>query len=153
MTLNENSKLYLIRVLREEYTNRLNEVLGEVDVVDKTGNILVQPGLKVRHKSSGYEYTVAGLAGSGEELQIRLRLPDEPRFDPPPEGEEILGGPEELREDDLVSPSSEMPSAPPTSLPDVHIDVDVDTDVDETPDEDVVFYVDEKDFEKNYEVD
>jgi len=152
MILNENSKLYLIRVLREEYSQRLDEVLGEVDVTDKSGNVLVQPGLKVRHKSSGYEYTVAGINGShdGDGLQVKLRLPDEPRFDPPPEGEEVLGGPEELREDDLVSQPSEIPPVMPSAPIDVHIEPEEDQG---SPDEEVVFYVDEKDFEKNYEVD
>jgi len=152
MMLNENNKKYLIRVLREEYAQRLNEVLGEADVTDAAGNVLIQPGLKVRHKSSGYEYTVAGVDGSGEGLQVKLRLPDEPRFDPPPEGEEILGSPEGLYEDDLVSPSSELPPMEPVAVPDVYVDVEAE-EAKELPEEEVVFYVDEKDFEKNYEVD
>jgi hypothetical protein len=150
--LNENNKQYLVRVLRKEYTQRLNEALDEVTVTDKSGNILVHPGLKVRHKSSGYEYTVAGIDGSNEKgLQVKLRLPEEPRFEPPPGGEEILGGPDDLYEDDLVSPSAELPLSPPAIPSDIYVDADAE-EVQISAEEEVVFYVDEKDFEKNYEV-
>ena len=149
MTINESNKAYLVSVLREEYTKRLTEVIGEVDLVDKAGNVLITPGLKVRHKSSGYEYTVAGISGDGDELRVKLRLPDEPRFEPPPEGEEILAGPDELHEDEIVS----------QQRVDVAYDESEDEPDPETPsktaaiEDDVVFYVDEKEFEKDYEVD
>ena len=149
MTINESSKTYLVSVLREEYTRRLTEVIGEVDLVDKAGNVLVTPGLKVRHKSSGYEYTVAGVSGDGDELKVKLKLPEEPRFDPPPEGEEILAGPDDLHEDEITTPD--------------RVDVAYGEEEDATelapalervpPEDDVVFYVDEKEFEKDYEVD
>lgn len=151
MTISENTKTYLVDVLREEYTGRLTEVIGEVDLVDNAGNILVTPGLKVRHKSSGYEYTVAGVAGDGDNLRVKLRLPDEPRFEPPPEGEEILAGPDDLNEDEMISPESmggvEAPE--PTNV----APLPASTQEIEDDETEVVFYVDEKDFEKDYEVD
>ena len=48
----------LIRIIREEYTNRLIQYevaarLMETETVDKRGNILLSKDLKVRHKESG----------------------------------------------------------------------------------------------------
>jgi len=152
MILNENNKKYLVNILREEYTRRLNEMLDEVDVTDAQGNVLIQPGLKVRHKGSGFEYTVAKVDGSSGDLKIQLRVPDEPRFEPPPEGEEILGGLKDLHEDDLVAPVAELPRTEPQETG-VYVDLEADEEVEGIPEEETVFYVDEKDFEKDYEVD
>ena len=49
------------KILLEEYTGRLLKALSEVDVLDKQGNIIISKDLKVRHKDSGYEYTVDDL--------------------------------------------------------------------------------------------
>jgi len=60
-------------------------MLEETDVKDDQGNVIIQPGLKVRHKESQYEYTVEDVfQDGGEEITIVLNLPEEPRFDPPP---------------------------------------------------------------------
>ena len=61
----KNEKQFLAMV-RHEYKSRLLEALSEVDVVDQRGNILVSPDLKVRHKKSGYEYTVDDVAVVGD---------------------------------------------------------------------------------------
>ena len=66
-------------------------MLGETDVRDDAGNIIISPGLKVRHKASQYEYTVDNvIEDPNGDIQIILRMPDEPRFDPPPEDPEVI---------------------------------------------------------------
>jgi hypothetical protein len=53
-------------------------------IKDRHGNVVIQQGLKVRHKESQYEYTVEDiLQDEGEEITVILNLPEEPRFDPP----------------------------------------------------------------------
>ncbi len=148
---------FLLEVLKFEYNNRLNEVMGESDVFDDRGNLILAPDLKVRHKKSGYEYTIAHVKGDKPgEVQIILREPEEPRFDPPGGGEEVLGGPDDvgqLNEDeaDPRIPDLLDPEAGP---------VDVDAQVqaiaqiaDEEPQDEVVFVIDQEEFEKEYEVD
>ncbi len=78
----------MISLIREEYSNRLNSVsetlrLLETKVFNDRGDLLLSKGLKVRHKSSGYEYTVDHVEGSEENAVIFLRHPDIPRFQPP----------------------------------------------------------------------
>jgi len=130
---------FLLSVLRNEYVCRLNEVLGEVSITDGEGNVIIQNDLKVKHKASGYEYTVDRVIGDDGNYQVVLREPEEPRFEPPPEGEEILGGPKDevMNEDDLIDPAAAKPA---TELP-------------EDPEEEIVFVIDQAEFEKDYEVD
>ena len=59
------------------------EVFLEADIFDKRGNLLITPGLKVRHKDAGFEYTVDRVEGEGDNLKIFLKMPEEPRFEPP----------------------------------------------------------------------
>ena len=141
---------YLLEVFRLEYTDRLNEVIGEAEVFDSEGNLILSPDLKVRHKKSGYEYTIAQIKGDEPgKIQIVLREPNEPRFDPPPEGEEILGGPDMdavLKEQDPAS--SRIPDlfSPPEEAGEKVV-------IDQEPPEEVVFVIDQEEFEKEYEVD
>ena len=148
---------FLLEVLKFEYSSRLNEVMGESDVFDDRGNLILSPDLKVRHKKSGYEYTIAHVKGDKPgDVQIILREPEEPRFDPPGGGEEVLGGPDDagaLNEEDADPRIPDLldPEAGP---------VDVDAQVqaiaqvaDEEPQDEVVFVVDQEEFEKEYEVD
>ena len=66
-------------------------MLGETEVKDDVGNIIISPGLKVRHKSSQYEYTVDNVVQDPQgQTQIILRMPDEPRFAPPSQGKEVM---------------------------------------------------------------
>lgn len=71
----------VIGIMREAYHERLMEVMGESDVYDKQGNMILTKDLKVRHKDSQYEYTVDDVHGSEEsdDLMIKLNLPEEPR--------------------------------------------------------------------------
>ena len=153
---------FLLDVLRLEYTRRINEVLGEADVFDDKGNLVIAPDLKVRHKKSGYEYTVGHVEGDEDgKVKIILREPEEPRFEPPPGGEEILGGPDDGRslneQDD--APLLADPRVPdlldPTAEPEEAADpvAAIASLVDEEPKEEIVFVVDQEEFEKEYEVD
>lgn len=75
-------------MIREEYTNRLLQLeiaakIAEAQLMDQRGNVLLSPDLKVKHKASGYEYTVDRIEGEGDNAIIYLRKPDVPRIDPP----------------------------------------------------------------------
>ena len=142
----------LIKIMRDTYRARLLEAISESDVIDKRGNIVVQPDLKVRHKDTQLEYTVDHVEGEGEDIKIALRMPDEPRFDPPPEGEDIIAGTGEnvLGEDDHFGFDSHdltlKKPEPDTQYysPDAEMPV---------PDEEVeIFLIDKEEFEKEYEV-
>jgi len=92
----------LIQLIREEYTSRLLELyresardLVEADMFDQVGNQLLSPGLKVRHKKSGYEYTVDHVEGEGESAIVFLRHPEVPRFKPPAAETQLKEGDEE----------------------------------------------------------
>ena len=127
----------IIKIVKDEYSRRLLEAVKEADVFDNNGNLLITNDLKVRHKKSQYEYTVDDVfadPASGE-LKIVLRLPDEPRFDAPGEEGVIADTPVPavLGEDELMmSPEEEG--------------------VLDTEDDELVFVVDQAEFEKDYEV-
>ena len=143
---------FLLEVLKLEYNNRIDEVIGESDVFDDRGNVILSPDLKVRHKKSGFEYTIAHVKGDKPgEVQIILREPEEPRFEPPGGGEEVLGGPDALHEEEIDPRIPDLldPSA-------VNVDASVEAIsqlVDEPPQDEVVFVIDQEEFEKEYEVD
>jgi len=130
-----NSK-FVLEVFRSEYSRRLNEVIEEVNVFDDDGNMILSPDLKVRHKDSGLEYTIDRVEGEDPNVQIHLRLPEEPRVEPAPEEKELLGEP---RQEDLLG---EQDPAPDMMLRD-----------DPLSDEQEVFVIDQEEFEKEYEVD
>jgi len=63
--------------------------MSDTSVKDKRGNIVISPGLKVRHKDSQFEYTVDQvLEEPSGKITIMLAFPEEPRFDPA--GEESI---------------------------------------------------------------
>ncbi len=85
----------LIRIIRSEYRKRLAEVaihgtLEEVDMYDDRGNMLLTQDLKVRHKTSGYEYTVDHVEGEGDDAVVYLRHPEAPRFVPPDSNQALV---------------------------------------------------------------
>jgi len=55
--------------------------IRESDMTDKRNNIVISPGLKVRHKKSQFEYTVDSVVkdASGK-IVVLLRNPDVSRF-------------------------------------------------------------------------
>ena len=80
----------MIQLIKEVYNERLLNLyresvrdLFEAEMFDELGNQLLSPGLKVRHKGSGYEYTVDHVEGEGENVIVYLRHPEVPRFKPP----------------------------------------------------------------------
>ena len=100
-TLNESK---LISIIREEYTNRLATVgrainMLETDAFNERGDLLLSKGLKVRHKSSGYEYTVDHVEGQGDSAVIFLPHPEVPRFQPPASSDPLMEQEGEEQED------------------------------------------------------
>ena len=120
-------------MIREEYVNRLLQLeiaarIAEAQLMDQRGNVLLSPDLKVKHKQSGYEYTVDRVEGEGENAIIFLRKPDVPRLTPPLVSKTI-------QEDDELS-DTPISVAPP-----------------EQEEEPEVFAITVSDFEKEYIVD
>ncbi len=64
--------------------------IRETDVKDDSGAIIISPGLKVRHKDSQYEYTVEDVIQGDSGIEVVLRMPDEPRFEPEPATNSVL---------------------------------------------------------------
>ena len=124
----------LLTIMRNEYNKRLHEVIGESDVMDSQGNIVIQPGLKVRHKDSQYEYTVDTVEKNPRtgDISITLKMPDEARFEPPDGSEDLLGEAHEQME------TFDIPILPTPDLSD------------EDPED--IFVIDQEEFEKEYEV-
>ena len=115
-------------------------MLEETDVKDDQGNIIIQPGLKVRHKESQYEYTVEDVfQDDSEEITIVLNLPEEPRFNPPTPDvvmSDSLGGDKVMYEYDVGSPGG------------FYFEPEENVEDDETN----MLAVPQKEFEKEYEV-
>ena len=99
----------LIKIIKEEYENRLLQLeiaakIAEAEVIDSRGNLIITKDLKVRHKKSGYEYTVDHINGEGDEMLIFLRKPETPRLDPP----DIMKRMNELDGDGLMEPQERV---------------------------------------------
>jgi hypothetical protein len=98
---NNRTEQKLLNLIREEYNNRLLQVftesvqdLFEVDMVDEFGNTIITQGLKVRHKKSGYEYTVDHVEGKDDNMVVVLRSPESPRFKASPSNDVMAEGDE-----------------------------------------------------------
>ena len=130
-TLNESK---LISIIKEEYTNRLVTVgrainMLEADVFNERGDLLLSKGLKVRHKSSGYEYTVDHVEGQGDSAVIFLRHPEVPRFQPPASSDPLMEQDGEEQDDGppiLAKKSDEQIGLLRVSLEDFEKDYEVD---------------------------
>lgn len=138
----------VVATMHSAYLRRLHEVLGETDVRDSRGNVTISPGLKVRHKKTQLEYTVdsVGEDESGN-LTIHLLNPEEPRFKPS-YGQKFVG-----EEAPLLSarPATGAPvGLAPIEEPQVNLDKVPGPGIEGG--EEVEFVVDEKEFEKDYEV-
>lgn len=144
----------VIRLMRDEYHRRLIETIDEAEMFDDKGNSLLSKGLKVRHKDSGLEYTVDSVEGEKDsgDVKVKLRLPDEPRFQPPSTPSSVISdetspasflGEIELDPNDLRDPQEIMPRAPTDDLAD---------DESFPEDEETEFVIDQEEFEKEYEV-
>lgn len=78
----------ILKIIREEYFNRLLQLevaakIAEAELVDKKGNLLISKDLKVKHKDSGYEYTVDHIDGEEDNMVVHLRKPEVPRVEVP----------------------------------------------------------------------
>ena len=103
--MNRNERK-MIKLIREEYNHRLLQLfrenvkdIFEADMFDEEGNQLLSPGLKVRHKASGYEYTVDHVEGKDENSIVFLRHPESPRFKPPQSEAQLTEGDEDEKVD------------------------------------------------------
>lgn len=136
---------FVLEMFRREYNTRINEVMGEADAFDEDGNMILSPDLKVRHKKSGLEYTIDSLEGEDGELQITLRSPETPRFEPAPETRDILGEPKDeeiLGEQDDQVPATGVAGTEPVVNEPIEDEA-----------EEVLFVIDQSEFEDDYEVD
>ena len=137
------TKLYeskFISIMATEYRKRLLEALSEVDVIDKAGNVIISKDLKVRHKDSGFEYTVDRVEGTGDNLQIYLRDPEGPRV-PDPGEESLLSANSNLN--NTLTEQDPVEITPPEYDPELEFEDISDVDI---------FVVDKTEFEKEYEV-
>ena len=132
---------FLFEMLRNQYTARLNEVIKEADVFDSEDNMVLSPDLKVKHRDSGYEYTIDHIEGDTEgQVQIYLRSPEMPRVHPAPEEKSLLGEP---RQEDILGEQD----------PALASDLEKKPNEEQETQDDAIFVIDQKEFEKEYEVD
>jgi len=114
--------------------------IKETDVKNSRGEVIITPGLKVRHKESQYEYTVDSvIQGDSGDIEVVLRLPDEPRFEPESSSASIIRARGK-------SGSNIIYEIDPTALYYEPEDDSLDSDEIE------MISVPEKEFEKEYEV-
>tara|TARA_R100000008_G_C3572813_1_gene163301 strand:- start:805 stop:1152 length:348 start_codon:yes stop_codon:yes gene_type:complete len=114
--------------------------MNETDIKDSHGNIVISPGLKVKHKDSQFEYTVDQvLKEPNGEVTIMLSPPEAPRFEP--SGEEGILSDENRKEKILYEVE------PIGNLSDLFY-----IPSEEDPEEEDLLAVSSKEFEKEYEV-
>lgn len=146
------TEAHVIKMMRDEYHRRLVETLCEADMFDDKGNNLLSKGLKVRHRDSGLEYTVDHVEGEKDSGNVRvtLRLPDEPRFQPPDPPATVISDEAPLPgmlgeiELELQAPGNDQVAAASLMSP---ADFSGDALADDTE-----FVIDQEEFEKEYEV-
>ena len=108
--------------------------MNETDVKDSKGNIIISPGLKVRHKDSQFEYTVDQvLKEPSGDVTVMLASPESPRFEPA----------------DIKKKNKVLYEAEPVASLDTVFYV---PDVEEEESDDDLLAVPTKEFEKEYEV-
>jgi hypothetical protein len=131
----------IIDSMRRVYYRRICEVLGESETRDKRGNFVISPGLKVRHKKSQFEYTVTDVQEDPKsgKMMIILQSPEAPRFDAS-YGEQFVG-----EETPVLTSKSDMSHIEKLDAMNTDDAFESSEDIEE-------FEVDEKDFEKDYEV-
>ena len=131
----------IIREMRNQLTRRLIESINEVEMFDKSGNLVIRKGLKVRHKDTQYEYTVDDVSKDpkSDDVLVHLKLPEEPRFEPTATTTDVITG----------SPSDKdiLGEVDPPAVDDQQVEVPGETDELEQ-----VFVIDQSEFEDEYEV-
>ena len=118
-------EMFFKALLLKEYEDRLSAFssLNEAKVKDEDGNVIIDPELKVRHKDSGFEYTIKKVVDKGGDLQIVLRTPNTPRFTDLSSTEKVIAGKPEVEKEYVQTQPHDT------------------------------FAVNQKEFEKEYEVD
>jgi hypothetical protein len=133
-------------LMKEEYERSVRSMINEVDLFDSRGVLVIDKDLKVKHKPSGFVYTVDSIDGKDGAAKVTLRSPETPRVKPPPEArvsnsETMTQYQVEAEEDDEETEDMEdvgknaYPKAPPAPK----------------NAEEVIFVIDQKEFEKDYE--
>ena len=82
-------------LLLKEYEDRLNSfsnIINETKIRDENGKVIVDPDLKVRHKKSGFEYTIKKINDENGVVSIILRTPDTPRFTDQAIPDQVIAG-------------------------------------------------------------
>ena len=107
--------------------SRILKEIREADLRDSKGKVVIEPGLKVRHKKSGLEYSVQDVTDDEGKTKVVLAVPEMPRVEPT------------------------------KTLPDIVTEKDAGNQLDKLidqidADQETVFVVDEKEFKKDYEV-
>ena len=138
-------------MIKHAYRKRLAEAyiknsLDEVDVYDKRDNLVVTKDLKVRHKESGLEYTVAKVETDGEDAKIFLRAPEDGRIDPS-DSEQSLQEKTKISLDGV-----DMSNISGEDLTSVEMPLSLDKPEVENEAGDVALVVTKSEFEKDYEV-
>jgi hypothetical protein len=107
--------------------SKILKEMKEADLRDSQGNVVIEPGLKVRHKASGLEYSVRDVEDTEGKTKIVLAVPEAPRVDSTKTFASVV------TEDDK--------------------DPELDTLLDKIDqDQQTIFVVNEKEFQKEYEV-
>ena len=96
-------------LLLKEYEDRLKSVslLKETKVVDSKGRIVLEPDLKVRHKDSGFEYTIKKVIDANGKITIMLRTPESPRVDSNPTSKDVIAGTLDKQQDFSQAPAGD----------------------------------------------
>ena len=87
---------FMKALMLKEYEDRIKNfiILAEnsASTHDKKGRVILTPDLKVRHKKSGFEYTIKKVEDNQGNVTLILRTPDAPRFDAGQTNKKVLGG-------------------------------------------------------------
>ena len=149
-----NHEKKLIKLIREEYTHRLVQILKEnvtelveTEMFDIQGNQLLSPGLKVRHKKSGYEYTIDHIEGDDDDATVFLRHPEAARFKVPEVNTHLVEGDDELLKVNLDGIDLEKAMGADEIAPEAPQQVST-----QPVDPGSLLRINKKEFEKEYEV-
>ena len=135
------------QLMKEEYERTIRSAINEVDLFDSRGVLVIDKDLKVKHKPSGFIYTVDSIDGKDGAAKVTLRSPETPRINPPPEAGAISSRPvtaeyqtesedEDEDTDDMKDVGKKAYPKPPSQPKKA---------------EEVIFVIDQKEFEKDYE--
>lgn len=106
---------------------KLLKEISEAGIKDARGKVVIEPGLKVRHKKSGLEYSVQDVEKNSDKIKIVLAVPEMPRVDTTKTFPGIVTEKDTVKKlDDLIDAADQH--------------------------QETIFVVDEKEFEKDYEV-